>query len=177
MNVRREEKMNDDKKLKCKFMTRNTGLKNYIPIPIDLSGLELSSTAMIVYGLLLSSSTLSQKNGWVDADGHVYIRYTYRQLAADSGKSESTIKNCMRQLDDNGLIIRKKESWEKTKIYVMVPHDSLSSRKMSLDRSIFDTTKVQFSGGGGDRKVPTNYISKTNNISTQYNYREEFLWR
>lgn len=40
----------------------------------------LSTDAKLLYGILLDRINLSKKNGWVDADGYVYIIYTVAEL-------------------------------------------------------------------------------------------------
>lgn len=53
---------------------------------------------------------MSQKNGWIDEKGHVYIRYSNEQLAEDMGKSLSTIKNSMKELTEQGFWVLRSQS-------------------------------------------------------------------
>ena len=41
---------------------------------------NLSTDAKMLYGLLLDRMALSQKNGWVDEQGRVYIIYTVENI-------------------------------------------------------------------------------------------------
>lgn len=52
-----------------------TKLVDYVPLPRSLLGEDLSSTALLLYGALLDRATLSQKNGYTDELGRVYVIY------------------------------------------------------------------------------------------------------
>lgn len=55
----------------CRY-TKQTELTNYIPIPRSILTLELPSTAILLYGILLDRATLSRKNDYCDTSGWVY---------------------------------------------------------------------------------------------------------
>ena len=52
---------------------------------------NLSTDAKMLYGLLLDRMSLSQKNGWVDEQGRVYIIYTIEYLLASIYNAPYTI--------------------------------------------------------------------------------------
>ena len=64
-------------------MTVNTKLSGYLPIPLDLLQTELSSTAILLYGLLLDRGSLSRKNNYTDYGGWVYVVYAREDLAQE----------------------------------------------------------------------------------------------
>lgn len=94
---------------------------NFIPVPAALLDSEISSTTLLIYGCLLSRGILSQKNGWYDQKGRVYVRYTAPQLAKDLGKGKSTVKASLKELEDADLIERRRMGLTMTNIYIRIP--------------------------------------------------------
>lgn len=83
-------------------------LPPYLPYPKFLLELPLSETARLVYCLILSRILLSQHNGWLDKAGRVYCRYPVLALAADCRKSKSSVTAALRDLEDQGLLLRRR---------------------------------------------------------------------
>jgi len=81
-------------------------LVNFLALPMALLGQGLSSTALLVYALLLDRGKLSQKKGWYDEEG-VYVIYPNQELALELAKSVSAVRSATRQLESRGLILRK----------------------------------------------------------------------
>lgn len=72
----------------------------------------LSTDAKLLYGILLDRINLSKKNGWVDADGYVYIIYTVAELQEVLHMSHTTVTKLLRELDSIhgiGLIERYRQ--------------------------------------------------------------------
>lgn len=72
----------------------------------------LSTEAKLLYGILLDRLNLSKKNGWVDADGYVYIIYTVAELQEVLHMSHTTVIKLFRELDNVhgiGLIERYRQ--------------------------------------------------------------------
>lgn len=82
---------------------------------------DISDTAKILYGVLLSRLALSRKNRWIEEEtGRLYISYNLKQLVDMLGRSDRTISKAMKQLAEVGLIEKKKRGQGKTDIiYVM----------------------------------------------------------
>lgn len=82
---------------------------------------DISDTAKILYGVLLSRLALSRKNRWIEEKtGRLYISYNLKQLVEMLGRSDRTISKAMKQLAEVGLIEKKKRGQGKTDIiYVM----------------------------------------------------------
>ena len=57
----------------------------------------LSTDAKLLYGILLDRINLSKKNGWVDADGYVYIIYTVAELQEVLNMSHTTVTKLLRE--------------------------------------------------------------------------------
>lgn len=79
-----------------KYFTKESKVNAYIPITL-IKG-NLGNTTLIVYGVLLSRTTLSQKNNWADEFGRIYIIYPIKKISEDVGKSESVVKTSLRRL-------------------------------------------------------------------------------
>ena len=85
-----------------------TRLTGYYPVPRELLQMKLSSTAILLYAVLLDRMTLSQKNGYVDEEGHVYVIYPIEKLAETLSVSDTMVKRHLRQLEGRGLIQRQR---------------------------------------------------------------------
>lgn len=69
-----------------KFLACTSKVNSYIPVPMKLLKSKLGSTTLLVYGLLLGRTTLSQKNNWTDGSERIFITYPISQISADIGK-------------------------------------------------------------------------------------------
>ena len=65
------------------YLKPNMPLPQYLPYARFLLDTNLSHTAKLLYTLLLDRATLSQKNNWIDAQGHIYVIYPLSSLAKD----------------------------------------------------------------------------------------------
>mgnify|MGYP000047782351 CR=1 FL=1 len=81
---------------------------------------NLSTDAKMLYGLLLDRMALSQKNGWVDEQGHVYIIYTIENIMEALGCGNKKAIGLLAELENKAnLILRKKQGLGKPNlIYV-----------------------------------------------------------
>lgn len=71
---------------------------------------NISTDAKLLYSLMLDRAALSTKNGWLDAEGRVYIIYTLEQIMADMHCANQKATKMMKELEDRiGLIERKKQ--------------------------------------------------------------------
>ena len=92
------------------FLHRGTQIPHFYMYPKFLLTQDLSETAKVIYMLLLDRSKLSmQTDGWQDEWGHVFVHYTIQSLAAAIGKSEMTVKNALKALEQQGLIYRQRQ--------------------------------------------------------------------
>lgn len=84
---------------------------------------RLSAEAKIIYGLFLSRTALSQKNGWLDEYGRVYIYFPIEELQGIMHIGKSTVQRALKTLDTQngiGLIHKVRQGLGKPdKIYVM----------------------------------------------------------
>lgn len=81
---------------------------------------NLSAEAKLLYGLFLDRLSLSQKNGWVDKDGNVYIIYTVENIMEALGCGNKKAIQLLGELENKAdLILRKKQGLGKPNlIYV-----------------------------------------------------------
>ena len=100
----------------------------------------LSWTAEIIYALLLDRAQLSKKNRWIDGDGRIYIQFSNASLAKAIHKSETPVRNALRELEKAGLIEKKSKSGSANIIYLKLPDSPESQSKPCLKT---DTPPVQ----------------------------------
>lgn len=128
---------------------------------------HLSTDAKMLYGLLLDRMQLSLKNGWLDADGKVFIYFTVenvmRALACGNKKAGSLLA----ELDDKrgiGLITRVKQGLGKPdRIYVhrcVIPE--MSNRHVQTCQNDIS----------GEIKTTRQEMSKQHANNTDRNYTE-----
>ena len=84
------------------YMTDQTRIPVFLPYPRFLLKIELTNTARVLYAMLLDRAKLSRRNGWKDEKGQIYLLYPISNMAKDLGKSQTTIKKAMRELEDAG---------------------------------------------------------------------------
>lgn len=85
---------------------------SFIRIPrIMLTGKEyqvLSMAAKMLYGVLLDRMSLSMKNSWLDEQNRVYIIYQIREIQDDLGFSKKKAMELLAELEDFGLLQKKR---------------------------------------------------------------------
>ena len=64
----------------------------------------LSSDAKILYSLMLSRTSLSAENGWMDEQGRVYIIYTREDIMSDLNCGGQKATKLTKELQNIGLI-------------------------------------------------------------------------
>ena len=71
---------------------------------------SISAESKILYGILLDRMSLSQKNGWLDPDGRVYIIFTVEEITeAFQCASQKAVKLLAELETKAGLIERKRQ--------------------------------------------------------------------
>ena len=100
-------------------MRADTRLPPYLPYPRFLLQADLTQTAK-----LLDRATLSQANGWLDEGGRIYLVFPIEKIAAALDRSNMTVKTALSELEDAGLIERRRSGFSKpNRIYVKLPPD------------------------------------------------------
>jgi len=145
-----------------KYYTTGTQLPPYLPYPKFLLDFPLSETARLVYTLLLSRIQLSRQNGWVDADGRVWCRYTIRDLMQDTGKGKTTILTALADLEASELLSRRRSGiGYANELYLRLPENC--------------TAQVQKTAPGRYGKPAPNKYKNKKNINLNYEYTGDSL--
>lgn len=88
---------------------------SYISVPKVLLGTgdpvyrTLSADAILLYSLLLDRVSLSQKSGWLDEQGFVFVRYPVNKLAETLHCGRDKIFRLLTELENRGLLLREKQ--------------------------------------------------------------------
>ena len=90
------------------YLTADTPLPQYLPYARFLLNTDLSHMSKLLYTLLLDRATLSQKNGWVDERGFVYVIFPLSSLSEVLQCSTMSVKRALRSLEDADLIERRR---------------------------------------------------------------------
>ena len=105
------------------YLKHNMPLPQYLPYARFLLDTDLSHTAKLLYTLLLDRATLSQKNNWIDTQGHIYVIYPLSQLSKDLRYSLSSITRAFAELENAQLVERIRSGFSKpSRILLKVPH-------------------------------------------------------
>ena len=112
------------------FLQRDSPIPRFFVYPKFLLTLDLSETAKMIYMLLLDRARLSmQKEGWQDEQDRVFICYTIQSLATAIQKSEMTVKNALKSLEQQDLIYRQRQgAGMPNRIFVKVQTESCPAR-------------------------------------------------
>ena len=111
------------------YMTITTYFPPSFLFRLFIMDMVLTLTAKLTYTLLFDRARLSQLNGWTDEAGRVYIIFPIEKIAEMLGKSMTTAKNVLAELEAAGLIERKRQQFSKPNhIYVKLPDGQKFSR-------------------------------------------------
>lgn len=159
------------------YIRQDTKLPPYLPCPRYLFHMKVSSSAKLLYTLLLGRAQLSQKNGWVDDQGHVYLIYPIHQMAIDLDKGETTIKSLINELIKVDLLEKKSTGRGKpNQIYVLLK-DEVRQKSEDEKKSLTNAesryhVSRKTNGNQVGKWATSNYSSNNRNYST-YSYDEE----
>ena len=155
-----------------KYMYEHTKMPPYLPMPRFLLNCPLSNTAKMLYIRLLSKAQLSQKNRWLDGQGRVYFIYPIHQMATDMNKSETTIKDAMKELVKVQLLEKIPEGRGRpNRLYILFPEGEQGQKS-----AVGNLTEVgrKTVGNQGGNQSPSKYISNNRNSHLRdYDYEEE----
>ncbi len=125
---------------------------------------NLSTDAKLLYGLFLDRIALSQKNGWVDEHGRVYIIYTVESIMEALGCGNKKAVGLLAELENKAqLIVRKKQGLGKPNlIYV---------KKFTVNPVERHFLKCQ-NDTSGSVEMTSLEVSKSHSNNTNKNYTE-----
>lgn len=87
------------------YFTAASEMPHGILYPDFLLDMKISSTAKLLYIHMLDRVIAS---GRKDCDGRIWIRFTIREQMAVLSRSDATIKRAMLELEQCGLLVRKR---------------------------------------------------------------------
>ena len=150
--------------------TGGTRIREYYPIPKSVVYLGLPSTAVLLYGLLLERATLSQKYGYSDDNGWVYVIYVQEDLAELLSVSVRLVSRYVKLLEDQGLLKRSRKYRKcANHYYLYLPAESATGTGTG--------TKVHCGrnnrSGDTGTKVLQNKRTEQKDIINLYQYSEE----
>ena len=148
------------KDIDLRSFTADTELTNYMPIPRQVLGMGLPSTAVLIYAALLDRATLSRKNRYME-DGEIYVLYAVESLAEVFSISTSAVKRSFRELENKGLIRRdRKKKNGPNHIFLLLPEDSGRGSQ----------PEQKCTSGGSKKSAATGQKRTPNNKNKQQEY-------
>lgn len=128
---------------------------------------NLSTDAKMLYGLLLDRMSLSQKNGWIDDKGRVYIIYTVENIMEALNCGNKKAIQLLAELENKAnLIMRKKQGLGKpnliyVKKFTAVANSSVGGHFLKCQNDTSGSVKSTSPG-----------MSKEHSNNTDNNYTE-----
>lgn len=165
---------------KTSFINADTKIPQYLPFPNYLLQLDISQTARVLYALLLNRATLSQKNEWVDEQGHIFIVFPIGELADEMRKGKTTIKSALNELSEAGLLERIRTDFGRANhLYVKILDVQDTDRYLASiepENGMSQSQKSKHTTGGystANNYTKTNYNSNKRDIrSMDYTFEE-----
>ena len=100
---------------------------------------DLSTDAKTLYGILLDRMSLSARNGWLDKAGRVFIIYTVQEVQDSLGCADKKATKLLRELEEYGLIERKRRGLGKPDLIYVKNFSSESSKSIFQNRDFHDS--------------------------------------
>lgn len=114
------------KRMKYEYMKESEQMIQYFQFPKFLLKLRISQNAKFLYMLLYDRARISRKNRWIDKFGNVYLIFPIDELSVQIGKCKSSVKTALKELDDEGLLVRRSGGFSKPNhLYVKIPSDEI----------------------------------------------------
>lgn len=129
--------------------------------------------------VLYDRARLSLKNDWI-AYGKIYTVFPIAELAKTLGKSQSTVKSVLNELDEAGLLIRKSGGFSKANILYVFIHSigqfpdevqllhSRGRKKSPHEDDVSELTRDRISAP--NKVIETNNGSKNNGVIQRTGY-------
>ena len=134
----------------------------FIKVPLCLfsdSYSQLSVEAKILYAFLLDRLTLSEKNGFLDEDGSVFVYYTNSEVCRTFCCGSQKATRLFRELEKYRLINRRNQGRGKPDaIYVNQFEESPNSLFKNDDNQHSGVTKIKILECGKSPPINTEYI-------------------
>ena len=109
----------------------------------DIKFKDLSTDAKTLYGILLDRMSLSVKNGWLDEQNRVFIIFTIEDVKRTLRCADNKATRLLRELEEFGLIERKRRGQGKPCLVYVKNFSSESSKESVKNRDNDDSGTVQ----------------------------------
>lgn len=137
---------------------------------------SLSSDAKIFYACLLERTSYSYKNNWIDDENRVYIIFTIEEIMETLGVSNKTASKISSELENIGLIEKKRQGLGKPNIIYVKDFMSVFDIEKNeyITRSVESTLQKCNNYTSGNVKSTSQEVKKvygidTNIINNNYN--------
>ena len=88
-------------------------MERFIQVPLeffkDPKYADLSSNAKLMFGLIKDRVWLSEKNGWINKEGDIFLYFTQKKMETLLGIAHCTCSKTMKELEDHELIERVRQ--------------------------------------------------------------------
>ena len=129
---------------------------------------SLSSDAKIFYACLLERSSYSYKNNWIDDEDRVYIIFTIEEIMETLGVSNKTASKISAELENIGLIEKKRQGLGKPNIIYVKDFMSVFDIEKNeyITRSVDSTLQKCNNYTSGNVKSTSQEVKKVHGIDT-----------
>ena len=104
--------------------------KSFLILPKELvfteSLAKMSAKSKILYCVLRERLILSARNNWKDENGRIYLIYSIEKMAQDLFYSRATIMRMMDELENLGLIERRKQGLGKPNLVYLCNSETIA---------------------------------------------------
>ena len=144
--------------------------ENFLMLPKEIMTRKLSDGGKLLYAFMLDRSKLSLQNGWQDSEGNVYIYFSLKEINAKLGWSERKAIKVFAELENEGLITRRKQGMGKPAIiYVKDLQCEEAPAKMQDKNFQNDKSGACKTSGHNLHKMQSNNTDN-NNTDKSYTY-------
>lgn len=129
---------------------------------------SLSSDSKIFYACLLERSSYSYKNNWIDDENRVYIIFTIEEIMETLGVSNKTASKISSELENIGLIEKKRQGLGKPNIIYVKDFMSVFDIEKNeyITRSVNSTLQKCNYYTSGNVKSTSQEVKKVHGIDT-----------
>lgn len=89
---------------------------------------NMNCEAKLLYGLLLDKMGLSRKSGWFDKQGRAFVYYGISHIMEDLGCAHSKAEKLLSELEQAGLLRRKRQGLGKPSALYPLKFENRKSR-------------------------------------------------
>ena len=144
----------------------NSNLKfNFYKMPkmlfTDSSFSMLSNEAKLLYCFFIDRVSLSLENGWVDAEGNVYISYTTQEAQSILNIGHTKCTKIFREIEDAGLASYVEQGLNKPRLIFPRQIGEADSRKTEVQKAKKKQAEEPQNGTQDNRKT----VAINNNIN------------